>query len=105
MLDNEPTEVNGPGGDTTREETRSPVTRRRAASRPAGPPPEEPEPVPAITKSMAQAAAGTSPEPAAEPSPPAGSEPAASEPAGNRLPKRTRRRAAATEGEPRGAVV
>ncbi|GAA3407261.1 Rne/Rng family ribonuclease [Streptosporangium vulgare] len=58
MLDNEPNAgVNSPGGDTTTEDTRPPVTRRRAASRPAGPPPEPPEPAPVVTAPPAPVAA------------------------------------------------
>ncbi|MFI6926458.1 ribonuclease E/G [Nonomuraea spiralis] len=57
MLDNEPNAgANGPDGETTEQ---SKVTRRRSASRPAGPPPELPEePVAAapITVAAAQAA-------------------------------------------------
>ncbi|MEU8272289.1 Rne/Rng family ribonuclease [Sphaerisporangium sp. NPDC049002] len=44
MLDNEPiVGASGPDGDTTAQQEPKPVRRRRAASRPAGPPPEEAE--------------------------------------------------------------
>ncbi|MDH2428127.1 Rne/Rng family ribonuclease [Sphaerisporangium sp. TRM90804] len=42
MLDNEPiVGADGPDGDTTAQPPTRPATRRRAASRPAGPPPED----------------------------------------------------------------
>ncbi|MFD0885101.1 hypothetical protein ACFQ08_11155, partial [Streptosporangium algeriense] len=47
MLDNEPgTGVTGPGGDTEEQPKQAP--RRRAASRPAGPPPEDLETAPSV---------------------------------------------------------
>jgi ribonuclease E len=87
MLDNEPdVGVNGLDGDRT--EATQPTTRRRAASRPAGPPPEEPDPAPPV-------AATAAPEPA-----PTGVVTAAPEPevVQEAAPKRsTRRKAASVE--------
>ncbi|GAA2907559.1 hypothetical protein GCM10010517_73950 [Streptosporangium fragile] len=67
MLDNEPNAgANGPGEDNRTEQTR-PAPRRRSASRPAGPPPEEPESestvitVPAFAATAEQAAAEPAP--------------------------------------------
>ncbi|MEU0521635.1 Rne/Rng family ribonuclease [Streptosporangium sp. NPDC006007] len=79
MLDNEPiVGATGPDGDTS--EQTQPTSRRRAASRPAGPPPEEPEPAPAATT------AGRGPEPVRDTVPDAVQEVA---------PKRATRRKAA----------
>ncbi|MET7466074.1 Rne/Rng family ribonuclease [Nonomuraea sp. NPDC005501] len=56
MLENEPkTGVTGPDGETT-EQPRT-TTRRRVASRPAGPPPEVPDEPAPVTVSAAEAAA------------------------------------------------
>ncbi|GHE47642.1 hypothetical protein GCM10017673_56830 [Streptosporangium violaceochromogenes] len=80
MLDNEPNAgATGPGGDTN-EQTQS-TPRRRAASRPAGPPPEEPESAPAVMVMVAE------PAPVRE---------AAQEPREETAPKRATRRGAAT---------
>ncbi|MEV7010439.1 Rne/Rng family ribonuclease [Streptosporangium sp. NPDC051022] len=95
MLDNEPsTGATGPGGDTN--EQTKPTARRRSASRPAGPPPEEPETgaVPAVIVTAATDAAIAAPEPGtvtAEPEP----EPEP-EPVQEAAPKRTTRRRTAT---------
>ncbi|MGV9600816.1 Rne/Rng family ribonuclease [Streptosporangium sandarakinum] len=84
MLDNEPgAGVNGPGEDRT--EQTQPTRRRRSASRPAGPPPEEPESPPAVLKAPAPVTAPPAvaepverAEPAVAPAP----EPAVTRPAG-----------------------
>ncbi|MFF5208331.1 Rne/Rng family ribonuclease [Streptosporangium sp. NPDC000396] len=90
MLDNEPNAgANGPGGDTT-EQTQSP-RRRRSASRPAGPPPEEPEPAAPVVLAAEPEAA-----PAAEAAPAPEAEPEAVK---ETAPKRaTRRKTATAEG-------
>ncbi|WP_068925703.1 Rne/Rng family ribonuclease [Planobispora rosea] len=103
MLDNEPNVgANGPAGDIT-EQPVQPARRRRAASRPAGPPPEDPEPAPATAQAAqpeAVAAPVTQAVQAQADAPAAGGE---TPPAGEQAPPKraTRRRAAArtTAGE------
>ncbi|MFF3441277.1 Rne/Rng family ribonuclease [Streptosporangium sp. NPDC002721] len=97
MLDNEPNAgVNGPDGDTTTEDTRPTVTRRRAASRPAGPPPEEPEPAPVVTAPPVPAASPVTPEASAPESPESPAE--APEPVAAAPKRAGRRKAAVAEG-------
>ena len=87
MLENEPTTAGaeGPGENTTTEQTPKVTRRRRAASRPAGPPPEEAEreagllvdePPRAATPVKEPETAAT---PASEPAPAAASGPASAE--------------------------
>ncbi|MFC7388290.1 Rne/Rng family ribonuclease [Sphaerisporangium rhizosphaerae] len=64
MLDNEPiVGAYGPDGDTTAQQEAKPVRRRRAASRPAGPPPEEPERASGLVTAPQQAPADTAAQP------------------------------------------
>ncbi|MER5326386.1 Rne/Rng family ribonuclease [Streptosporangium roseum] len=100
MLDNEPNVgANGPDGDMT--EKTEPTRRRRAASRPAGPPPEDPEPAPQVGAAVEQPSAPVVTEPetpvvTAEPEAPAVTaepEPATAQ---ETAPKRATRRKAAT---------
>ncbi|MER5426099.1 Rne/Rng family ribonuclease [Streptosporangium roseum] len=100
MLDNEPNVgANGPDGDMT--EKTEPTRRRRVASRPAGPPPEDPEPAPQVVAAVEQPSAPVATEPetpvvTAEPEAPAVTaepEPATAQ---ETAPKRATRRKAAT---------
>ncbi|GGO83377.1 ribonuclease E/G [Nonomuraea cavernae] len=105
MLENEPnTGATGPDGETS--EQNKVTRRRRAASRPAGPPPEIPdEPVPApVTVTAAQAVSAPAEQPV-QASPQAQAEPAAAvespveaavAAAVEEAPKRTRTRSTAT---------
>ncbi|OUC93644.1 ribonuclease E/G [Streptosporangium minutum] len=100
MLDNEPdVGANGPGGDMT--EKTEPTRRRRAASRPAGPPPEDPEPAPQVVAAVEQPSAPVATEPeatvvTAEPEAPAVTDGPEPETAQEPAPKRATRRKAAT---------
>jgi len=95
MLENEPNAgVNSPDGDTTTEETRPSTKRRRAASRPAGPPPEPPEPAPVVTAPPAP------PAPVVETVTPAAPETSTAEPDAPAPKRATRRKTAVAEGAP-----
>ncbi|GAA3807484.1 hypothetical protein GCM10022226_29520 [Sphaerisporangium flaviroseum] len=110
MLDNEPiVGASGPDGDTTAQHEGKTVRRRRAASRPAGPPPEEAE-RPAAPVSPPRTAASTA-TPEAGHAPAADTAPATAAPApepasapeatpgveAEAAPKRTRTRRAAVK--------
>ncbi|MEU8248723.1 Rne/Rng family ribonuclease [Nonomuraea sp. NPDC048916] len=101
MLENEPnTGATGPDGETT-EQTKV-TRRRRAASRPAGPPPEIPDEPAPVTVAAAQAVSAPAQQPAQAPAPAESSavvespvEAAVAE-AVEAAPKRTRTRSTAT---------
>ncbi|GII64924.1 hypothetical protein Skr01_50090 [Sphaerisporangium krabiense] len=106
MLDNEPiVGALGPDGDTTSHQETKPVRRRRAASRPAGPPPEESEigAGPTDRSAAETPAAETAQAPAEvtaqDPGQPAGDAPAEAAPVKRTRARTTRKAAEAAEGE------